>query len=79
MKTSPVGYALCVAVVLLGSACAETPDKSANAREPKEYRTGSNIPVRDHSSVVNVTDVDPAVVRSAVESQPPHVPVPVGR
>ncbi|HSU44940.1 MAG TPA: hypothetical protein VLN42_12045 [Casimicrobiaceae bacterium] len=33
---------------LLLAACASAPDQSADAREQKIYRTGSNIPVKDY-------------------------------
>jgi hypothetical protein len=40
--------ALGVALVASGTGCASVDDKSpAEAKAPREYRTGSNIPVKD--------------------------------
>jgi ABC-type oligopeptide transport system substrate-binding subunit len=35
---------------LLLTACASGPEQSADAREQKYYRTGSNIPTRDYGA-----------------------------
>ena len=56
---------LLVALPMALVACASTPDtESAEAREPKAYRTGSNIPMRDG-------DLGPAVKGGDVPSVKP--------
>jgi len=59
---------LLVAIPMALAACASTPDtpdaQSAEAREPKAYRTGSNIPMRDG-------DLGPAVKGGDVPSVKP--------
>ena len=39
----------CLPLAILGGACASLTDQATEAREAKEYRTGSNLPVRDRS------------------------------
>ena len=53
--------ALAVAAFTVGLAgCATSPqDQNAQPYEAKEYRTGSNIPVRDRSASSDTTTVKP--------------------
>jgi hypothetical protein len=46
--------ALCSCAALL-AACAAEPTSSADASTDKEYRTGSNIPVREREGVYSVS------------------------
>jgi hypothetical protein len=46
--------ALCACAVLL-AACATEPTSSADASTDKEYRTGSNIPMRERDGVYTVS------------------------
>jgi hypothetical protein len=48
--------------LLACAGCATTPDQSAEPREQRAYRTGSNLPVRDGGVSPDVTTVDPASV-----------------
>jgi len=68
MMARTSGAALCVAALLAALAgCSTAPtDPNAPASEPKEYRTGSNIPVRDRNSpsqAQNVKPDDPSQMR----------------
>ena len=59
VRTSSAALAVALAVVLAG--CATPPeDPNAQPYEAKEYRTGSNIPVRDRAAATDVTSVKPA-------------------
>ena len=46
--------ASCVAALCAG--CALTPEQTAEAKTEKQYRTGSNLPVRDGPSDVRAYD-----------------------
>ena len=69
--------ALCVIasfiLALFAQGCATTPD-SGEIHTNKEYRTGSNIPVRDPSSPSDSKSYDPASVQDALRSSPPMPP-----
>ena len=45
-------------LALLFTGCASMSDQSTDSSEAKEYRTGSNLPVRDRSGSGNVKTVD---------------------
>jgi hypothetical protein len=51
---------------LVCTACATTPDQTAEPREEKVYKTGSNIPVGDRRGGPESTTIDPEAVRDAV-------------
>ena len=53
-----------VATALL-AACATPSGSDTQPREEKEYRTGSNIPVRDRSAPSSVRNVDPEAIERA--------------
>jgi hypothetical protein len=57
---------MAVVIALLVSACATTPDQAAESRVEKEYRTGSNIPMRDRTARSDAKDVDPALLEDVV-------------
>ena len=42
--------------------CATTPDQSAEPREQRAYRTGSNLPVRDGTASPDEKTIDPASI-----------------
>lgn len=46
--------------VLACAGCATTPDQTAEPREQRAYRTGSNLPTREGSVSPDVKTVDPA-------------------
>jgi hypothetical protein len=46
-------------MMLLCCACAATVDPSDEPREAKEYRTGSNVPVRDRGASTSTRTIDP--------------------
>jgi len=54
--------------------CATTPD-AQEARGDREYRTGSNIPVRDRASATDSKSYDPASVQDAVRRSVPPTPL----
>jgi hypothetical protein len=58
---------------LVCTACATAPDQTAEPREEKVYRTGSNIPVA-RGSRSDVSNVDPESVRDAVSRSVPSLP-----
>ena len=39
-----------VVLAMLCGACASVPDQASDPRESREYRTGSNLPVRDRNT-----------------------------
>ncbi len=47
------------------AACATPSGPEAQPREEKEYRTGSNIPIRDRSAPSSVRTVDPEAIERA--------------
>lgn len=51
-----------------------TPDATQEARAEKEYRTGSNIPVRDRAGPSDAKTYDPASVQDAVRRSMPPTP-----
>lgn len=66
MKTSYVESALCALAVLVSAGCADLPDqKNAGPHEARQYRTGSNIAVKDYGAMSDVKAVDPDAVRQA--------------
>jgi hypothetical protein len=48
--------------VLASAGCATTPDQTAEPREERAYRTGSNLPVREGSVSPDVKTVDPSSI-----------------
>ena len=50
-------------LAILCAACASTADRTAEPYEGKEYRTGSNLPVRDRTGAQDDKTVD----RSTIE------------
>lgn len=49
---------IAVVVALLCSSCASMADQAGERREAREYRTGSNVAVRDHGKAIGVKTVD---------------------
>ncbi len=64
--------ALALALALQGCA---TPGDSTEVHTDKEYRTGSNIPVRDRTSHSDAKSYDPDSVREAVQRAMPARPI----
>jgi len=60
-------------LALVTHGCA-TPSESGEIRTDKEYRTGSNIPVRDRASRGEATSYDPASVQDAISKSLPPPP-----
>jgi hypothetical protein len=56
--------------VLACAGCATTPDQSAEPREQRAYRTGSNLPVRDGSVSPDTKTIDPATFTLPPQSNP---------
>lgn len=54
--------------VLACAGCATTPDQTAESREQRAYRTGSNLPVREGSVSPDVKTIDPATVTLPTQS-----------
>jgi hypothetical protein len=44
--------------VLAAAACAELPDQTSDARAERIYRTGSNVPVHEHTTSGKVLTLD---------------------
>ena len=61
------------ALALAAHGCA-TPGESEEIRTDKEYRTGSNIPVRDRASASDAKSYDPASVQDALQRSMPRTP-----
>ena len=61
------------AAALATHGCA-TPSGSGEINTDKEYRTGSNIPVRDRASRGDAASYDPASVQDAISKSPPPPP-----
>jgi hypothetical protein len=61
------------ALALAAHGCA-TMDPSEEVRAEKEYRTGSNIPVRDRSGTGDAKSYDPASVQDALQRSMPRTP-----
>ena len=61
-----------LALMLFASGCATTSGEW-EAAPNKEYRTGSNLPVRDRSAG-DAKGYDPQSVQDAVRSSPPPMP-----
>jgi hypothetical protein len=57
--------ALLALVALACLACAQTPINTAEPREEKIFRTGSNLPVRDKDAPSDVKVLDPASIDRA--------------
>jgi len=62
------------ALAIFAHGCATSPDQSTEIRTNKEYRTGSNLPVRDRSSPSDAKTYDPAAVQDAVGRSMPTTP-----
>ena len=45
-------------VAALAAGCAATADQKDEPAEAREYRTGSHLPVRDHSAPIDVKTID---------------------
>lgn len=63
-----------VLLALVCASCATTPDQTAEPREEKVYRTGSNLPVRDPNAKSNVVIVDPAQIQGAASGSSRSLP-----
>ena len=61
------------ALALAAHGCA-TMDPSDDVRMEKEYRTGSNIPVRDRSATGDAKSYDPTSVQDALQRSMPRTP-----
>ena len=57
-----------VVLTLLCTACASMVDQADEPREAREYRTGSNVPVRDRPAPTDVKTID----QSAIEDLRRH-------
>src|SRR5205823_12620885 len=51
-----------VVLTLLCTACASMVDQAEEPREAREYRTGSNVPVRDRTAPGDVKTVDQSAI-----------------
>ena len=58
-------FAAALAASMMLCACATPSTDGSEPREEKEYRTGSNIPVRDRSAPSEVRNVDPEALGRA--------------
>lgn len=72
---SAISRTIATAALLgLCAACASQPQQQAEHHEEKIYRTGSNIPVRDHGIVdSSVTTVDTQSVKGAIRPTLPGI------
>ncbi|HET9046622.1 MAG TPA: hypothetical protein VFO33_06670 [Casimicrobiaceae bacterium] len=61
------------ALALVAHGCA-TMDPSEEVRTEKEYRTGSNIPVRDRAGTGDAKSYDPTSVQDALQRSAPRAP-----
>jgi len=61
------------ALAIFAHGCA-TMDASEDVRTDKEYRTGSNIPVRDRASSSDTKSYDPASVQDSLQRTMPRSP-----
>ena len=61
------------ALAVAAHGCA-TMDPSEEVRTDKEYRTGSNIPVRDRAATGDVKSYDPTSVQDALQRSAPRGP-----
>jgi len=61
------------ALALAAHGCA-TMDPSEEVRTEKEYRTGSNIPVRDRGATSDAKSYDPTSVQDALQRSMPRPP-----
>ena len=69
----PLAVLAVFGLALASHGCA-TPSDSAEVRTDKEYRTGSNIPVRDRASSADARSYDPTSVQDAISKSPPPAP-----
>ena len=67
---APVAAAIGLVALSGIAGCAST-DAGSGPREEKEYRTGSNLPVRDRSKPSEVKTYNPSSVEDAVRGAPP--------
>jgi hypothetical protein len=58
-------FVAALAASALLCACATPASDDGQPREEREYRTGSNIPVRDRSAPSSVRTVDPEAIERA--------------
>ena len=73
--TSTAPFALVLAVAALAAGCAADSQTTAPSNEPRatlEYRTGSNIPVREHRAT---TSTEKARATTPTEASPAADPV----
>jgi hypothetical protein len=68
---SALAFATAALSLLPVVGCTTTPEANGEAREDKIYRTGSNLPAKDHG---NVRTIDAEALRDAVRKaeQPRH-------
>lgn len=78
MKTLGATGVLCALIVQFAAACADLPKEKTSYTEPKVYRTGSNIPVKDYGAMSDVKVVDPKAVRGALDGATQPVTVNAG-
>jgi hypothetical protein len=59
----PVGLVAAIWLGVVCTGCALAPENTAEAREEKQYRTGSHLPVKD-SQATDVKQIDPNTIQT---------------
>jgi len=69
---------LILLLALAATACAGLPEQTADAREERTYRTGSNVPVHERTSSGKVLSLDRDSTEELVRrTQPTSMPSPI--